>query len=146
MAIDAHQVFQTSVTARTFDIDAARHVSNIVYVRWLEVARNEFMDTIGAAIEAVMEEGVAPIVARTDIRYRHPVRLGEEVVIDLWLERLRALSATLRFELRLAGTDTVVASATQLGLFVNLASGKPARLPQSFRDQIGPYVAQAASR
>jgi YbgC/YbaW family acyl-CoA thioester hydrolase len=140
MPTNGHDVFQTSVTARTFDIDAARHVSNITYVRWLEVARNEFMDEIGASIHTVMDEGVAPIVARTDIRYRHPVGLGEQVTITLWLERLRALSATLLFDLRLRGTDTVVASATQLGLFVSLESGKPARLPDSFREKIGPFV------
>lgn len=142
MATIGHEVFSTDVTARTFDIDAARHVSNITYVRWLEVARNELMDRVGAPIHSVMEEGVAPIVARTDIRYRHPVRLGEQVTIDLWFENLRSLSADLVFELRLAGTDTLVASATQLGLFINVESGKPARLPDSFREKIGPFVAR----
>ncbi len=140
MPANGHEVFRTDVTAQTFDIDAARHVSNITYVRWLEVARNEFMDEIGASVHTVMQEGVAPIVARTDIRYRHPVRLGEQVTIGLWLQNLRALSATLLFELRLLDTDTVVASATQLGLFINVESGKPARLPESFREKIGPFV------
>ena len=70
-----HRTFTTSVTAMSFDIDAARHVSNLTYVRWLEVARNEFLTEIGAPIEALMDDGVAPIVARTDIRYRHPVQL-----------------------------------------------------------------------
>ena len=119
------QVFRTEVEVFTFDIDVADHVSNIVYLRWLEMARVRFLDAVGLPIDDLIESGVAPIIARTEIDYLRPVRLRERVRIALWLPRLRAASAELHFEVTVGEDGDVAASADQLGLFVRLDSGRP---------------------
>lgn len=88
------------VTVRTFDIDFAGHVSNIVYLQWLEIARTELLEAVGLPVPAILEAGFAPVVARTVIDYRRPVVLGDPVTVHLGLSRLRALSAQLEFEVR----------------------------------------------
>ena len=126
------------VTVRTFDIDFAGHVSNIVYLQWLEIARTELLEAVGLPVPTILEAGFAPVVARTVIDYRRPVVLGDPVTVHLGLSRLRALSAQLEFEVR-AG-DTLAATASQLGVFVNTTTGKPRRLEPEVRDRFLPYL------
>ena len=126
------------LVVRTFEIDVAGHVSNIVYLQWLEIARTELLEAVGLPVPAILEAGFAPVVARTEIEYRRPVVLGDEVTVHLGLSRLRALSAQVEFEVR-AG-DTLAATARQLGVFVSTATGRPRRLEPELRDRFVPYL------
>ena len=130
--------FGVDVTIRTFDIDFAGHVSNIVYLEWLEIARTELLEAVGLPIPVILDEGFAPVVARTEIEYRRPLLLGDPVRVDLAVARLRSLSALLEFEV--VSGDTVAATARQLGVFVSTATGKPRRLEPEVRDRFLPYV------
>ncbi len=132
-------VFRTDVEVFTFDIDFAGHVSNIAYIRWLEMTRVRFLDAVGLPIEDLVASGVAPIIAGTEISYLRPIRLREPVQIQLWLSELRAASATMRFDVR-AGTERQVAArASQRGLFVRLETGRPARMPTDTRSALAAY-------
>ena len=42
---------------RTFEIDFAGHVSNIVYIQWLEIARTSLLDAVGLPIPQLVDEG-----------------------------------------------------------------------------------------
>ena len=132
---------QLELGIRTFEIDFAGHVSNIVYVQWLEVARTALLDRVGLPITALLDDGVAPIVSRTEIEYRSPLVLGEPVRVSLGITKLRALSAFLAFEV--ASGDRVAATARQLGLFVSTRNGRPRRLPADVRDRFLPYVIES---
>ncbi len=136
----AGEVFRTDVEVFTFDIDFADHVSNIVYLRWLEMTRVRFLDEIGMPIDDMVASGVAPIIARTEIDYLRPVRLQEPVQIALWLSELRAASAVLHFEVVAGAEPEVAARAVQRGLFVRLETGRPARIPADVRAGFETYV------
>jgi acyl-CoA thioester hydrolase len=122
----------------TFDIDFAGHVSNIAYIRWLEIGRLRLLADAGLPITALLEQGLAPVLTRTEIDYRSPLRLGDAVHLSLWMEELRAASATLRFEIT-AGAR-LAASARQIGLFVSTATGRPRRLAPEVRARFEPFV------
>jgi acyl-CoA thioester hydrolase len=122
----------------TFDIDFAGHVSNIAYLRWLEIARLRLLEEVGSPTEQLVARGLAPVLVRTEIDYRSPLVLGDPVHVSLWLTELRAASATLAFEV--ASASRVAATAVQRGLFVDLASGRPRRLPVGVRDRLAPYL------
>ena len=120
------------------DIDFAGHVSNIVYIQWLEIARTALLDAVGLPIPQLVEEGFAPIVARTEIEYRRPLQLGDPVRMALVVAKMRSLSAFMQVEISSAGE--VAATARQLGLFVSTTTGKPRRLSSEIRDRFAPYV------
>jgi acyl-CoA thioester hydrolase len=122
----------------TFDIDFAGHVSNIAYIRWLEIGRLRLLTDAGLPVTDLLARGLAPVLTRTEIDYRWPLRLGDPVHLALWMEELRAVSATLQF-LITSGARTV-ATARQAGLFVNAATGRPHRLPPEVRARFEPWV------
>src|SRR4030065_18719 len=69
----------------TYDIDFAGVVSNQVSIRWLEDLRNLLTDQV-LSIGDMMQRSIAPVLTRTEIDYRTPVRLPDTVDGRLWVE------------------------------------------------------------
>jgi acyl-CoA thioester hydrolase len=122
----------------TFDIDFAGHVSNITYLRWLEIGRLRLLADAGLPIEELMRRDLAPVLTSTEITYRVALKLGDPVRLVLALTELRAASATLNFEVR--SGSRLAATASQRGLFISVASGKPRRITPDMRAKLLPYL------
>ena len=60
------------------DMDAFRHVNNVVYLRWFESARIHYFGRIGF-INHMESTGVGPILAETRCRYRFPVTFPDRI-------------------------------------------------------------------
>jgi acyl-CoA thioester hydrolase len=114
----------------TYDIDVAGIMSNIVYIRWLEDLRLAFFDQF-LPFDKAMAQGLVPTLVRTEIDYLRSLRLFEPVVGIMELESLGRSSARIRAEFRVH--DKVVARAVQVGVFVDVASGKAAPIPEPLR-------------
>lgn len=124
----------------TFDVDFAGHVSNISYIRWLEIGRLRLLTEVGLPTETLMRDGVVPVVFRTEIDYLSPLKLGEPVHLSLHLSELRAATATLAFQI--TSHDRLAARARQRGVFLTVATGKPRRISADIRARFAPYVHQ----
>jgi len=122
----------TSLTfqARTYDIDFAGIVSNIVYVRWLEDLRGQML---GAhyPVETMRATGVGPVLLHTDIHYRQALRLGDRPIGRMWVAEARRTRWVLQAEFVLSGV--VVCEARQTGAFVDYARMRPMPVPESLR-------------
>lgn len=123
----------------TYQIDFARHVSNIVYIQWLEVGRLKLLEAVGLPVAIVAQRGITPIVAATSIVYQRPVHFGDRVTLEAWLGDFGKASAMVHYRLTNQRGEEV-AEATQRGLFVRIADGKPVRLGEDDRLRFAPYV------
>jgi acyl-CoA thioester hydrolase len=111
----------------TYQIDFLGHVSNIVYIQWMEVGRLRLMEAVGMPVHQIAKQGFAPVLLHTEIKYQHPLKMGDSVRIDLWLSELKRVSARLEF--RFFNQDSVaVASGSQRGAFIDLQTMNPRRL------------------
>jgi acyl-CoA thioester hydrolase len=117
------------IRIKTYDIDSAKHVNNIVYVRWLEDLRLHFLDT-HLPLETLHEQGITPIIVETNIHYRQPVRLGEKMVTgQLWIERTER--ATVHLAAQFLVNDEVRCTARQRGAFIDLKKNRAVRVPEA---------------
>lgn len=132
---DLHMLsVEMQIKPMTYDIDYAGHVSNIVYVRWLEDLRTAWLDAY-APLPVLMEDGIGPVLLRTEIDYLRPIRLFDNPVEGhLWIAEYDRIRATMRAEFRVQGE--VHAQAIQVGMFFKVQSGKPVRIPAMILDQI----------
>jgi len=111
----------------TFHIDFNGHVSNIVYVEWMEIARNRLLEAIGLSVHKIMETGFAPVLIETQITYKHPVHLGDTVTVEIWLTEVTPLHAWMA--IRITRSDGALAAfGRQRGIFVRMDTGRPRRL------------------
>lgn len=124
---------------KTYDIDFAGHVSNIVYIRWLEDLRLHFLDTYFPLADQ-MAESYAPILIRTEIDYKRALRLFDAPIEgQMWLSDAGRLKWCLEAEFTL---DTeVVAASVQHGVFIDMTTHRPIPLPAPLRERYHAEIA-----
>ena len=120
-------VFVHRETVRFRDLDSMGHVNNAVFLTYLEEARIAFLFGRGATTESL-------IVARVEIDYRSPVRLGEIVAVGVRCSRLGTKSFDLEYELRV--DDRLVAEARSVQVFYDYERREATELPADWRQAL----------
>ncbi len=85
---------------RWSDMDAFGHVNNVVFVRYLEEARIDFMFRLAKADGSPSFSG-GSVVARHEIDYVRPlIHRHEPVIIESWVTKINAASVTIAYEIK----------------------------------------------
>ncbi|WP_374685548.1 acyl-CoA thioesterase [Promineifilum sp.] len=124
-------LIERPIVVRTYDIDFANIVHNIVYFRWLEDLRSEILADV-LPIDEILATGVSPILTESAIEYKWPVRIGDALLGRMWVAELSRTRWTLAAEMIVG--DRVCAAARQSGYFANLKSLRPVRVPDKLRE------------
>lgn len=119
------------ITVMTYDIDYAQIVHNAVYIRWLEDLRTALIRD-AYAIEDLIADGVSPILTKTEIEYRLPVRFGEDAVGEMWVSELGRTRWIIEAEIKVG--EEVRTWARQEGYFADLRKLRPVRVPERLRE------------
>src|ERR1700737_879853 len=134
-----NEFYEQPLPIRTYDIDFAGIVSNIVFIRWLEDLRLALLDHAYPLIRALAED-VAPILLATHINYRRPVTISDPLVGRMGvagLGRRMRVGGLGRVGGRLAAEfavgSVVHAEAEQEGLFMRLSTRRPIAIPEPIR-------------
>src|SRR5471030_521080 len=82
-----------------FDTDAGGVVHNIAYLRMVEIARSQLAATLGWTLEEMGRTGLVPVVARTEIDYLKPARLGDALLVSAEVVRIEKIRSFFQFEI-----------------------------------------------
>ena len=123
---------EIALTVKTYDIDFAGIVSNIVYIRWLEDLRLEILAR-HSPLEQQLKDGIAPVLLKTTIDYKQSIRFGDTTMGKMWAESMGSLRWVVKAEIIANGQ--LAAQSEQVGIYVDLQSGKPIRLPSQLRQR-----------
>ncbi len=123
---------------KTYDIDFAGIVSNIVYVRWFEDMRLAMLDNSFPLAEQ-LQQGFAPIVLQTKIDYKQSIVLGDRPIGKMWVESLESLRWVVSGEI--VTGDKISAIGQQMGIFVNLETKKPIKIPERMQQSYATAIA-----
>src|ERR1700749_3316904 len=116
-----------------FDTDAAGVVHNIAYLRMVEIPRSQLAATLGWSLEEMNRTGLVPVVARTEIDYLKPARLGDHLLLSAEFIRMEKIRFLIRFEIAKEDQpDFVFARCTQTRGTGQLPGGRPQRVPESW--------------
>jgi acyl-CoA thioester hydrolase len=122
---------------RTYDIDFAGVVSNIVYIRWLEDLRLAILEKY-YPLERFLETGVAPTLVETHIRYIRQVTIHDKPVGRMWISMMRKLKFGFHGEISVDGETVVIAD--QVGCLLKMSDQKPVVMPDelvnSYREHV----------
>ena len=122
-------------TVLFYDTDCGGVVSNIAYLRYVEKARAALFTSLGMDLISMSETQLFPVVIRSEIDYRVPVRLGHEITVSARLSAVDKVRATCDFSLTVTGVDAVpgvVAVARQIVVLVQMPGGRPQRMPSEW--------------
>lgn len=120
-------LIQLPIQVMTYDIDFAQIVHNAVYIRWLEDLRTELM-VDPYPIEEMLADGFSPILTKTEIEYRSPIRFGDKVMGQMWVSDLSRVRWTVESEIW--AVNRVAAWSRQQGYFASMETFRPIRIPK----------------
>ena len=113
------------------DIDEVGHVSNLVYLRWVQDVAMAHSRACGWDYAQYRDFGAVFMVRRHEIDYVAQVRIGEMLVGETWVDDWRPASCIRKTEL--ARDGKVVARAATTWAMISLTSGRPQRIPDHLR-------------
>ena len=127
--------FTINCPVRWGDMDAFGHVSNAVFLRYLEEVRARWLDSVPSHWQ---EADAGPVVANININYRQPLRWPADIEVKLKPLSPGRSSIKLEHEIRGANPDdtasALYADATCTLVWIDKQSGEPIPLPTCIRE------------
>ena len=147
-----HFVFSMEIHAQAEEIDDLNHVSNLVYLRWVQDVATAHSRAIGYDIEDYRRLGAVFVIRRHEIDYLRSAMLGDRIMLRTWLETWKAVSSVrVTSIVRVGGpgdalgeapgeapgaaNDIELARARTTWAFVSTDNGRPVRIPTELRDR-----------
>lgn len=130
---DLPEPFVLALTVPREAIDSFGHVNNAVYLSWLERCAWAHSAAVGFPESRCLEMQRGMAVRTLALEYLAACYAGDEILVANWLVandgRLRA---TRHFQVINATRGEVALRGDVMYVCLNLASGRPARMPAEF--------------
>src|SRR5512138_1409111 len=125
--------FSHRLDVRFRDCDAMGHVNNAVYLTYLEQARFRHWRTLWHyAEDRFPDPGI--ILARVEVDYRSPAKLGEAIEVRLAVSKIGRTSFHYDYEIVSAQDGRVIAEAKSVQVAYDYAKETPVEVPQLWRE------------
>lgn len=132
---DLPDVFAIEIEVADSECDRLGHANNASYLQWCERAAWAHADALQAGFDLWQREGRAMAVQRVQLSYERPCRRGDRLAAGNWLVRNDGrVRATRRFQIRLASSGATLLRGEIDYVCIDLESGRPRRMPETFRD------------
>ena len=120
---------RTEVQVMFFDTDCGGVVSNIAYLRFIEIARTMLAEKLGLPLAEMAKTQKYPVVVKTEIDYRRAARLGDRLIVDGWLDDLQRARFWCGFRITRPSDESVIADCRQTCALIEMPAAKLLPLP-----------------
>lgn len=127
--------YETREEVMFFDTDCGGVVHNIAYLRMIETCRTKLAAHLGMALREMAQTHLYPVVTRTEIDYRKPAVLADELIIRGKLESIERARFWCSFEMVRASDEALLITCRQSLALVQMPQGKPCRLPAEWAEK-----------
>lgn len=129
-------LLRAPMAVRWRDLDAFSHVNNSTFLTYIEEARLQWFQSLPGPW---VTEDTAPVLAATHVNYRRPIEWPEQLVVELYAERVGNTSLTVAHRIVAAGDASVVYSdGYSVLVWIDRRGGKAAGLPEAVRRAAAP--------
>jgi acyl-CoA thioester hydrolase len=118
------------------DLDAFGHVNNLVYMRWAETARVEYLLQIGQ-FPPLPPSGIAPILASMKCDYRRVLNYPDTVYVGTRIARIGNSSFQMLHRIVSRNLDEIAAEVDSTLVMLDYSRNKPVTVPSDVRNVIG---------
>lgn len=116
------------------EMDAMRHVNNIVYFRWFESARFAYFERV--ALPSLSGGAVSAILASTSCRYKAPILYPDTIEVGGRVTALEEHAFVMRYAVWSRGLERLAAEGEGRVVTYDYAAGAKVALPQELRASI----------
>jgi len=120
-----------------YDTDAGGVVHNVAYLRMIEQARSDLAEAMEWPMSTMLDgSGPCPVVARTEIDYLLPARIGDDLVLEARLDSLGRVRMEFSFEMIRTPGEEIICRCRQTLVPIDLQTGRPCPVPTDWRAKI----------
>ena len=124
------------------EMDSFQHVNNIVYFRYFESGRMAYFERINFS-DPAQNEGIAPILAHTQCRFRKALTYPDTVSIATRVSEMKDDRFTMEVCVFSHRLQKIAAEGTAEIVVFNYRENKKALLPEEVRKSITALEARA---
>jgi acyl-CoA thioester hydrolase len=117
------------------EMDAFQHVNNIVYFRYFESGRIAYFERIHF-IDTLQNQGVGPILAHTQCRYRKALTYPDTISIGSRVTEIKTDRFTMELSIVSHKLQKVAAEGTAELVAFDFREGRKTLLPEHIRKNI----------
>lgn len=133
-ALLVYSKFESELQVRPDDIDMYQHVHSSRYIDYVLAARfDQMARCYGMAMGEFEKLGYGWFVAATEMHFRHPLAMGDRMIVRCWIEKFSLIGLRLRFEIDRQPDGKRSCDGWFDYVMVSLASGRAARIPEEIR-------------
>ena len=125
-------VFKMRLRVEWRDIDAAQHANNATYVTYLENCSVQVAASLGWPMRRMRAAGFGIIARRYRIEYLLPALQDDELELATWVSDVKRATAVRHYTIHRVADGALLARVHGLWVWVDLASGRPMRIPADF--------------
>ena len=133
---------KSEIKVRGFHLDIYQHVNNARYLEFLEEARWEYLEESGD-IEYFQSLGLAWVIVHININYRAAATMGQTLEIVTGLSKVGGKSAVFHQQIKLKGTDTIVADADITFVLMDQKTGKAIAIEGDTKERMTSHLTNA---
>lgn len=130
-------VFEMTLDVRDYEVDYEGIVNNANYIHYMEHTRHQWCQQAGFSFKDMHQQGIDPVVRRLQVEYLRPLRLGDQMLSCLRIERQGALWVFHQDIYHLPSRQ--LATRAQVGIAC-VTDGRLTR-GEEFAAVFGPYLA-----
>jgi len=127
---------ETSVKVRYAETDQMGVVHHSIYPQYLEIARLNWLDTLGISYKSMEEEGIMLPVFELNLKYHKPVTFDENIRIETRLRDEPNVKIIFDYSLYNEQGNLVTTGYTVL-VFMDAKTRKPVRCPKYMLEALG---------
>ncbi|PQJ30518.1 thioesterase [Nonlabens arenilitoris] len=114
----------TKITTRYVETDQMGIIHHSNYLIYMEQARLDWLDHLGFSYRLMEEKKVLLPVYQIDIKYKNPMKFGDQITIKTTLKSLP--TTRVEFEYEIVNQDGVICATADLTLvFTNATNFRP---------------------
>ena len=119
------------------------HHSN--YIRWMEEARMDFLESMGYGMKRLEENGVTSPVVSVECQYRQTTTFDDRVRIQVSLDKYTGVKLEMSYTMTELENGQVVATAKSSHCFID-QSGRPIAVRKHFPEFDAALQAQVSGK
>ena len=120
----------TDIRVRYQETDNMGVVYYSNYLVWFEVARTEYLRSMGLVYKKLEEKGIYLMVASVSCKYKSPAKYDDTVKVETWIEDVK--NTSLRFVYKLSVGERTIATGDSVHVFTD-KNKKPVRIPEEIK-------------
>lgn len=115
----------TNITVRYSETDAMAVVHHAVYPVWFEIARTDYIKSIGVSYAEMEKGGVMLPVTSITVKYHLPARYDDELEVASRITRLTPARVEFAYMVTRKATGELLTEGTSAHAFVSAETFKP---------------------